>query len=79
MTEQELKFILSEGEGTFVEFKEKVSKTLVREIVAFANASGGRVLLGVSDDSVPIGIRIDNRLKSQVQDRARNCDPSGIV
>ncbi len=79
MTAQELKFVLSEGEGPFVEFKEKIGKTLVRELVAFANASGGRLLLGVSDDSTPIGIRIDNRLKSQIQDIARNCDPSVIV
>jgi len=79
MTAKELKFILSEGEGPFVEFKEKSGKTLVREIVAFANASGGRILLGVSDDSTAVGIRIDNRVKSTIQDMARNCDPSVIV
>ena len=79
MTTRELKFILSEGEGPFVEFKEKTGKTLVREIVAFANAAGGRILLGVSDDSTPVGVCIDNRLKSQIQDMARNCDPSVIV
>ena len=79
MTPKELKFVLSEGEGPFVEFKEKLGKTLVREIVAFANATGGRILLGVSDDAVPVGIRVDNRLKSQIQDMARNCDPSVIV
>ncbi len=79
MTEQELKFILSKGEGPFVEFKEKVGKTLVREMVAFANATGGQILLGVSDDSTPVGIRIDNRLKSTLQDMARNCDPSVMI
>ncbi len=79
MTEKELQFVLSEGEGPFVEFKEKVGKTLVREIVAFANAAGGRILLGVSDDSTAVGIDVDNRLKSSVQDMARNCDPSVIV
>jgi len=79
MTEQELKFVLSEGEGPFIEFKEKVGKTLAREIVAFANAMGGRILLGVSDDSTPVGIHIENRLKSTLQDIARNCDPSVIM
>ena len=79
MTQKELQFILSEGEGSFIEFKEKLGKTLVREIVAFANASGGRIFLGVSDQAVPVGIKIDNRLKSQIQDMARNCDPSVIV
>ncbi len=79
MTEKELQFVLSEGEGPFVEFKEKAGKTLVRDIVAFANAAGGRILLGVSDDSTAVGIDVDNRLKSSVQDMARNCDPSVIV
>ena len=37
MTEQELKFVLSEGEGPFIEFKEKVGKSLACEMVAFGN------------------------------------------
>lgn len=69
------KFVLSEGEGLFVEFKDRPGRSLAREMTAFANASGGRVFIGVSDDSQPIGIQIDNRLKSRIQDVARNCDP----
>lgn len=75
MTTQELRFVLSEGEGLFVEFKERPDKSLSREIVAFTNASGGRVFIGVSDDVRIAGIAIDNRLRSQIQDMARNCDP----
>lgn len=75
MTEQELTFVLSEGEGLFVEFKERPNRSLAREIVAFANASGGRIFIGVSDDARIIGVSIDNRLRSQIQDMARNCDP----
>ena len=40
MNKQQLDFILSEGEGQFVEFKEKLDKSFAREIVAFANGSG---------------------------------------
>lgn len=76
MTEKELAFVLSEGEGFFVEFKERPEKSLAREIVAFANASGGRIFIGVSDDARIIGVSIDNRLRSQIQDMARNCDPA---
>ena len=75
MTEQELQFVQAEGEGLFVEFKERPDKSLAREMSAFANASGGRIFIGVSDDSQTVGIQIDNRLKSQIQDAARNCDP----
>ncbi|NCD35310.1 MAG: ATP-binding protein [Spartobacteria bacterium] len=75
MTDQELQFILSEGEGLFVEFKERPDKSLAREMSAFANASGGRIFVGVSDESKAVGIQVDNRLKSQIEDTARNCDP----
>ncbi len=75
MTDQELAFILSEGEGLFLEFKERPDRSIARELTAFANASGGKLLLGVTDDARVVGIQIDNRLKSQIQDAARNCDP----
>ncbi len=44
-------------------------------MVAFANASGGIILLGVSDKREIKGINITNRLKSQIQDIANNCQP----
>ena len=79
MTKEEFNFILSEGEGQFIEFKEKLDKSFAREIVAFANASGGRIFIGIRDNGDISGITIDNRLKAQVQDIARNCDPAIII
>jgi len=70
-----LELALGEGEGLKVEFKERLSN-LDREIVAFANTSGGTIYLGVDDSGKIIGIPIDNALKSQVSDIAHNCDPS---
>jgi len=75
MDKKELKFILQEGEGQFIEFKEKLDKRFAQEIVAFANSSGGKVFLGVSDNNKIKGIDITNKLKSQIQDIAKNCDP----
>jgi len=49
MKEKELKFILQEGEGLKIEFKEKFDKSLSKEFVAFANSEGGRIFLGVTD------------------------------
>jgi len=74
MNEKEFDFILQEGEGQFIEFKERVSG-LDKEIVAFANSSGGRIFLGIDDKRKAKGIKITNRLKSQIQDIANNCDP----
>ncbi|MDD4162865.1 MAG: ATP-binding protein [Methanothrix sp.] len=74
MNEQELLQILEEGEGQKIEFKESLAN-LDKEMVAFANASGGRIFVGISDGRKIKGAKISNRLKSQVQDAANSCDP----
>jgi len=71
--------LLELGEGQYIEFKEVFDKSMQKEIVAFANASGGAIYLGISDAGKLKGIEITNRLKSQIQDIAYNCDPSIII
>lgn len=46
-----------------------------REICAFTNANGGKILLGVTDNGEIKGIEITNNLRSQIQNIARNLDP----
>ncbi len=46
----EFDVILAGGEGQFVEFKEAVSDTLARELVAFANSGGGRSYMSLLVD-----------------------------
>ena len=75
MDKKEVKFLLKEGEGYNLEFKESDSSDLAKEICAFANATGGKILLGVTDKGEIKGINITNRLKSQIIDIARNFDP----
>lgn len=48
MTDPELQLILQEGEGYTIEFKENLAN-LDKEVVAFANASGGRIFIGVAN------------------------------
>lgn len=74
MDKSELQLILQEGEGYKVEFKEALSN-IDRELVAFANSSGGRILLGVTDDGVIKGVPVTNDFKSRIQDIANNCRP----
>ena len=76
MDEKELNLMLEEGEGFKVEFKESFdSKNLAKEICAFANSEGGRIFIGVNDKGETKGVEISNKLRSQIQDIARNCDP----
>ncbi|HYG39097.1 MAG TPA: ATP-binding protein [Cytophagales bacterium] len=59
MTRQELTLLVSKGEGLYLEFKKKVDhpEKIVKEIVAFVNASGGRLLIGVDDDGTISGLK----------------------
>lgn len=65
---------MKEGEGYNLEFKETDSN-IDKEICALANATGGRILLGVTDHGDVKGIAITNKFKSQITDIARNFDP----
>jgi len=58
-----------------LEYKESFSPSFARDLAAFANSSGGKILLGVRDDGSVVGIRDSNHLRAQIQDLARNCDP----
>ncbi len=40
-----------------------------------ANTIGGKILLGVRDDGMVLGVRDSNALRAGIQDIARNCDP----
>jgi len=71
--------ILELGEGQYIEFKEGIDKSLQKEMVAFANASGGFIYIGITDNSKIKGINITNKLKSQIQDIAHNCDPALVI
>ena len=74
-----LAILLDEGEGYTLEFKESVNSDLSKELVAFANASGGRILIGVSDTGKVVGCDTSNKMLSQIQDMASACDPAVTI
>jgi len=75
MTESSLLKLISLGEGQNLEFKQSMPDDLGKELCAFANSAGGRILLGVTDDGTIKPLHDINRLTSQIQDCARNCEP----
>ena len=75
MTPNDLNILIQEGEGTTLEFKENLSSSFARELVALANTIGGKILLGVRDDGTVVGVHDSNALRARIQDIARNCDP----
>ena len=71
MMPDQLNILLHEGEGTMLEYKESLSASFARELVALANTLGGRILLGVRDDGSVAGIKDSNDLRARIQDIAR--------
>lgn len=59
MTLQELDRLVRRGEGQHLEFKRKANHPdrIVREVVAFLNAGGGQLIIGVDDDRTIYGIK----------------------
>lgn len=54
----ELKSIISKGEDSKHQFKEDIRNgdSLAAEMVAFSNAHGGRIFIGISNQGIPIGL-----------------------
>ena len=72
----QVKLLIREGEGLTVEFKERYTSRIDEYIVAFANAKGGMLILGVRDDGTVGGERLTNDLKAKISRLAQNCKPS---
>ncbi|HYI76226.1 MAG TPA: ATP-binding protein [Chryseolinea sp.] len=56
---QQLKFLVSQGEGATLEFKRKATfpEKIIREMIAFANTKGGILLIGIGDDGSLAGLK----------------------
>jgi len=75
----DIKVMVSKGEGFNVEFKAQVPlkvRDIAEEICAFANAAGGYVLIGVNDKNKVLGVDIDNRSRSAIQNAISDISPS---
>ena len=75
-SKEELLELIETGEGYTLELKENVGNNLGKEICAFANSDGGKIILGVRDDGSIKGLKLSNSDISKIQDIARNMDPS---
>lgn len=76
ISKKQLNQLIQQGESYNLEFKEGYSKDIGREICAFANANGGKILVGVSDDGSVKGVDTSNERMSAIQGLVRNIEPS---
>jgi ATP-dependent DNA helicase RecG len=71
--------LISQGEGSRVEFKTSFQKEVIETLVAFANTKGGLVLVGVSDSGQITGVEIQaETLQGWVNQCKQNTSPSVI-
>lgn len=78
MTEDQIRNIISMGEGYQAEFKKSVpskKREIAEEVCAFANAAGGLVLIGVDDFNTIHGVSVNNKIRSEIQDALSNITP----
>jgi len=78
MDRLELYEIIAGGEDSFAEFKREVgpSTRFANEMIAFANTDGGRILVGVDDDGVIVGVDDVQHTEERIVNIARNnCNP----
>lgn len=70
MTRDQLDALIAQGEHTQLEFKRQLSSAqrIARTLAAFANTSGGTLLIGVADDGRIVGVPSEFREISKVED-----------
>lgn len=74
---RELKRLVARGESGSLEFKKKAASPdkVVCEMVAFANARGGTLLVGISDDGEIAGLKHPEDESYVIQQSLRKCTP----
>ena len=74
----ELKLLVSRGEGQQLEFKRKASsgEKIIREMIAFANTSGGTLLVGIGDDKTIPGLKYPEDESIVVQQALEQVQPA---
>ncbi len=74
----ELFKLIEEGEGSRIEFKRKFSspQKIAKEMIAFANTSGGYIIFGVDDDRKIVGVESEKSELDLIDTAAKFfCEP----
>ncbi|KAF0134210.1 MAG: putative transcriptional regulator [Candidatus Saganbacteria bacterium] len=79
MTWEDIITLLEQGEGQSVEFEKYIpsSEDLARDMVAFANSDGGKIVLGLDDKNKHlVGVEADDSFKTLIKELGeKRCFP----
>ena len=71
---------IQKGESGSTEFKLSFQKEVIESVVAFANAKGGKIFIGVNDVGEIVGISINNEsLQKYINTIKQNTQPNLVV
>ena len=86
MTIDEVRELITRGEGPTIEFKREwpqrgdVTVKIGSELVAFANTQGGYLLIGVDDNGLVVGVTGDwQKLEERLMGLCCACSPPVIL
>ncbi|GAB4023961.1 AlbA family DNA-binding domain-containing protein [Spirosoma koreense] len=81
MTRDELDTLIEQGEHTRLEFKRQLSSAqrIARTLAAFANTSGGTLLIGVADDGRIMGVSSEFREVGKIEDASDRFIEPGLT
>jgi ATP-dependent DNA helicase RecG len=75
-----LQSLIAQGEGQTIEFKSSFQKEVIETVVAFANARGGKILIGIRDDGEMVGVHLQKEsLQSWINQIKTTTQPSIII
>lgn len=78
MNRKKILELIEQGEGLTVEFKQRFSsyEKIAKEMIAFANTSGGVILFGIDDDKSIYGVASEKSDTELIKDTAEKyCQP----
>ena len=79
MTGTDIDIALSKGEGLQTEFKSSFDSKVIETLVAFANTTGGSVLIGISDDRKVTGVTINRESVQNWLNEIKNKTSQALV
>jgi ATP-dependent DNA helicase RecG len=74
-----IEHIIQEGENDTVEFKRSFSDEVMISLVAFANAKGGTVYLGIEDDGTVKGVSLQKETLQKWINEVKNKTAPSII
>ena len=78
MNRKQLAKLIEEGENLNIEFKQRFSEyeKIAKEIIAFANTSGGAIIFGINDNGKVYGVQSEKEVTELIKETIiKYCEP----